>query len=306
MAESGAVTYRFRRAYRAEALGMSAVFGCAAVVLLIAALNRSSEAAFFVLWAAGVCVGDYYFLFRLAYEATLEGDAVRWRAPLTSGVIPLTELKRFGRSGWHAMDAFHVSDGRSVPILTRARIKPFLDALRAVSPNTVVDPSWGLRTELRLEEAIDHLPRRRRRWLLLALVAVFTLSVATFAAGVLDGRRRSQAIKGRSVAVEGTIVRYRERYNGASRAMVRYRVGDTTVVNEAFIDRDSALGDRLALRYDPEHPERVFEPGDREPPGGEVPDWIALGFLGAGVSGAATFGVWRRRRNDPPCSTPVR
>jgi len=135
-------------------LGMFAIFGVVALVLLGAVLTGGVDGplvGFSVLWIGVLGWNAYWWLFRLAVAVRLDGDVLRWEAPLRSGSIPLGDL-----TDVHPMpllssvEVFERRAGRPVLIMATKGLSAFLDQLSVARPDLAVRLGWHGRLAERL------------------------------------------------------------------------------------------------------------------------------------------------------------
>ena len=224
---------------------MFAVFAAVSIWMLSSvALGRSGDTLFELFWLAAVAWNAYWFLFRFVHELELQESELVWSAPLRSGSVPLTELVQVRpmRLGWGVHVIEH-RDGRPLLVWATGGLKPFLDRVGEVAPGVDVRVGWSVRTAARASERLDRLERAKQRRLLMLLVVVLAVSLVAFVFGTADSATRSDAIRRRSVRVEGEILRFTHNLRGGREAVVRYRVGDRELENETTVEGfDAGVG----------------------------------------------------------------
>lgn len=134
------VRYRMYALYRAQILAMFGLFAVIAVVFVtVAAMSNASLLVFAALWVAALSWNGYWFLLRLVYDLELDGDVVRWRTPLRSGTVPLSDVvelrpSRFGSNA----EVFELADRRRLLVFVRKGFRAFADELVARRPGIPV------------------------------------------------------------------------------------------------------------------------------------------------------------------------
>jgi hypothetical protein len=112
---------------------------------------------FLALWAIVIVWYVYWSLLRVAYDLELDGPIIRWRAPLRSGTVNLSELAELRPSNVALnVETFRLATGASLMVLIRRNFQPFADILEATRPelpvrlrlNICPGPRWASRKQL--------------------------------------------------------------------------------------------------------------------------------------------------------------
>jgi len=70
-----------------------------------------------LIWAAVICWNVYWFLLRFAYAVDVEEGTLRWRAPLRSGSLSISELRRVRPSRiFSNIEILETGDGARLPV----------------------------------------------------------------------------------------------------------------------------------------------------------------------------------------------
>lgn len=124
---------------------LSVFFGAAffslAIVLTTVHLLTASESAprrvFFVLWIGMAAFGQYWYLFRQAYDLRFDSEYLYWRSPLRSGRLELQGLRRV-RVRW-GTDAFIENTDRArLHVIAQKGFTRFSAKLAAQDPGLEV------------------------------------------------------------------------------------------------------------------------------------------------------------------------
>nr|WP_162241207.1 hypothetical protein [Leifsonia sp. Leaf325] len=92
-------------------------------------------ALFMAVWFAALLWNVYWWYFRVAYRLELDGDTLRWWAPLAHGelsVQSITEVTQFFNSG-EQMPTIRAIGHRSIPVFARGDLSSFLARLNVVN-----------------------------------------------------------------------------------------------------------------------------------------------------------------------------
>lgn len=134
--------------YRGAVLGGFTLFGCVAVVLVVASVRTSHPPVLFAAaWVAAAGWNAYWFLLRVCSRVTLDADGVRWTTPLRAGRIPLADVTRLGAMplGTGAQ-LLRSRSGPSLVIITRYGFRGFAETLQERAPQADVRlPGWWSR-----------------------------------------------------------------------------------------------------------------------------------------------------------------
>ena len=146
------VRYRMYAFYRAQILAMFGLFAVIAVgFVTAAAMSNAPLLVFAALWVATLLWNGYWFLLRLVYDLELDGDAIRWRTPLRSGTITLSDVvelrpSRFGSNA----EVFELVDRARLLVFVRKGFRAFADELVARRPELPVRLGFQARLVERL------------------------------------------------------------------------------------------------------------------------------------------------------------
>jgi hypothetical protein len=137
--------------YRFLTIALFVCFGVVAVALVVVApWGRSGgpAVAFTCVWIALMGWTAHWFLFRVAYELELDGDRLRWRAPLRSGEVALADLTRVSTRG--NVGVIAGARHQRVMVLARKGLTGFTAALVAARPDLEVRIGLQVRLAERL------------------------------------------------------------------------------------------------------------------------------------------------------------
>lgn len=129
-----------------------AIFGGAAVgavALLTSTLSGAADTPgipFTVLWLGAVAWNAYWWLLRFAADITLDGDYLRWAAPLRRGELRLDELTEIRPMRLASNVAvIEAADNRRVLVLATKGIRAFTDEISRRRPELPVRLGWQAR-----------------------------------------------------------------------------------------------------------------------------------------------------------------
>ncbi len=132
--------YSLGPVYRIFVFFSTAWFGLG-VVLTIAHLVSADESmpvrAFMVLWIVGVVFGQYWYLFRQAYDLRVDNEFLYWKSPLRSGKVLLQDLRRV-RVRWGTDAIIERVDGGRLHVLAQKGFGRFCAKLAARYPGLEV------------------------------------------------------------------------------------------------------------------------------------------------------------------------
>ena len=91
---------------------------------------------FLVIWFGVFGWNAYWWLFRVAYRVELVGQTLQWKAPFTSGALPVGEITSVGRFfGTFATCVLRAPGHQSLVVFTQLRaFEPMLAALNRLNP----------------------------------------------------------------------------------------------------------------------------------------------------------------------------
>lgn len=131
-------TYQLYALWRLQIFGTFAIFAVVGVPVVATSLvARSGPPIWFaVLWLLVAVWNGYWFLFRIAYRLDLSESSIRWRAPLRSGTIALSDLVemrpfRFGST----VEVLCLSDGSKVEVMVQKGFVEFMAEVQAAAPH---------------------------------------------------------------------------------------------------------------------------------------------------------------------------
>lgn len=146
------VHYRMYSLYRVQILATFALATIIAVGLAIAAAMTSPPVLVFVaLWVAALLWNGYWFLLRIVYDLVLDGDVLRWRTPVRSGTVKLSDVVelRPSRLGSNA-EVIEFADRSRLIVFVRKGFKAFADEMKARRPGLPIRLGFQARLAERL------------------------------------------------------------------------------------------------------------------------------------------------------------
>jgi hypothetical protein len=137
-------SYHLGRPYRIFVFFGAAFFGfgvVATIIRLVTVAQPMPDRAFLTVWIAVVVFGQYWYLFRQAYDLRFDNEYLYWRSPLRAGKVLVHDLRRV-RVRWGTDAIIESVDGRRLHVLAQKGFGRFCAKLAAQHPSLVVRIGW--------------------------------------------------------------------------------------------------------------------------------------------------------------------